>query len=178
MAKKSTLNFASLNHFVEQIRRSRGPIRQMHKLWGLTYLEFARREFLINSRGGRRWPALKDSTERAKGRKKRARRGFKGTTRKSAILVGEGDLLGALKPGAPGNEFKFISGGVIVGYNEQRHHSGLTFRQLAVEHEEGNENRKPRPIIIELDSATASVFRRITKAQIARLGRESEARRG
>lgn len=163
---------------------SSGPMRAMFRQWGVRYLAFTRRRFVAYSRGGGDWKPLAPSTilarrakgggtrsaQRAKLRRQRKRSRDAGriaaiTARIQAVESGAGvsilrdtgTLLAALSPGAPGNLFRFVSRGVVVGFENSRHPSGkATIAQIAAWHNLGGRGgRLPRrTILAPPDAAT------------------------
>ena len=133
-----------------------GPYDVMFKRWAARYAGFTRRRFDVLSKGGSlkgKWAPLAPSTiaKRRKGRTAKKKR--------PAILVDTALLKNATSINAQGNFTGRIPDGIRFGFANAPHPSsgkGLTFRQLAEIHQNGNPARglPARPILVEPDNIT------------------------
>ena len=178
---KVKINISGLNRFFKGIEHTQsGPMDSMFKQWGARYLGFARKRFIVNSRGGGDWKGLAESTKkRRRGGKTTRRKGKRRKTsisRGHAILRDTGTLLGALSIGAPGNMFDRIPSGIRVGFGGPTRHpgGGATIKDIAVFHDEGGGHLPQRQIIIDPDATTANGMAKDAKRAIAKIGRQSQ----
>lgn len=159
---------------------SRNAYNQVFKTWGVRYLVWTKRLFIRASRGGGDWPALKPSTiaGRRAGRSRRPKRRGRGYTKRGptgrvSILRDTGTLLRALTPNMPGNLFKFISGGVRVGFGgPAKHPEGkATIADIAKFHNVGEGKLPKRQILFVPGNAfTMEMFLDLKRA-IEKFGR-------
>ena len=181
MAQTTTrirIDLSPLKRFDSALRAGQrgapGPINDLFTLMGEQYLAFAQRRFNAFSRGGGRWPPLQASTKAA--RRKAAKGGA--AKRTFSILRDTGMLYNALGRGHPGNTFKRVRGGIVVGIGETDPHQGgkaLTMARLAQFHNFGMGSNPEREIVPhELDERTRLVIRKGVEHAVARLGRQSE----
>lgn len=137
--------------------------RTVFTQWGVRYLTWTQRRYRKNAAGGGQWPALKPATiARRRGEGKGVR-----------ILIDTKTLLGALTPGRPGNLFKFITGGVRVGFGGPSRHPGgkATIRDIAVFHQKGKGHLPKRQILHEPDSNLVRAMMLDLKRAVKKIGR-------
>lgn len=125
-------------------------IGDMERQWGRRLLTYWERRYRRASRGGGVWPDLAESTKR---RRRGARAGASGA-RVFAVLVDTGTTAKALTPGAFGNLFESVPGGVRVGFDSDTHPGvedgdPLTVGELAAIHHFGLGVVPERPILVE-----------------------------
>jgi hypothetical protein len=183
--RKSGFDLRKFDKFRKQINRAcnssgGSQLDGVFKQWGVRYLAWTKRLFLKNSAGGGDWPALKASTiaSRRAGRTRKHRergRGYRkrGPTGKVSILRDTGTLFKALTIGAAGNLFKFIKGGVRVGFGgPAKHPEGkATIRDIAVFHDQGKGNLQKRQILHKPDDAFKRAMLKDLKRGIERIGK-------
>lgn len=137
------------------------PLHAMYRAWAVRYFTYVQRRAnrLGRNEGGGEWEPLALSTLRARARKarrsgtKRGRRASAKTVR-ATIMQDTGRLVGALEPGAPGNEITVKDKSVVAALKQQGHSTGLTFAKLAEYHADGNSKLPARPLFVEPDDRT------------------------
>lgn len=135
--------------------------KAMSRKWGVRYLAFARERFVKYSKGGGNWKPLSPETIAS-------RRSGKGSG-SPAILRDTGTLLKGLTIGAPGNLFKFIKGGIRVGFGgSSKHPQGkMTIRRLAEIH------NKTRPILVKPNLKTINGMMKDLRTAMFRIARRA-----
>lgn len=141
--------------------RPRGVMKVVYYKWGKRYLASMKRRYMRNSRGGGDWPALDARTV------SRRRQGS------STILYDTGTLVGALDIGANGNLFKYVRGGVRVGFGgHARHPKGrATIADIGRFHDGGEGNLPERRIIHKPDKILIEGFKKDLKWGLAKMGK-------
>lgn len=159
---KSGFNMERVRNFRRLVKAgSSGPLKPVFKQWGIRYLAWIRRLFYIKSRGGTAegvtWKKLSPVTIRRRNRRSRRVRGDKVQRPKYAILVDRlGTIPKAMIPFQSGNLFKYISGGVRVGFGGgTKHPDGkATIADIARFHNIGAGRRLPKRQILHVPNAT------------------------
>lgn len=157
---KSGFDMERVRNFKRLVRAgSSGPLRPVFKQWGIRYLAWIRRLFYIKSRGGTvegvTWKALSPVTIR--NRRSRRVRGAKGQKSRYAILVDRlGTIPKAMVPFQSGNIFKYIEGGVRVGFGGSASHPDgrATIANIARWHNIGAGRRLPKRQILHMPNTT------------------------
>lgn len=201
MTAKIKVNLSGLRNMERELNNITGGRKspaadQWRKAATTAYLEYARKEFVSNSKGGGSWPPLADST--VSGRRYQrgktiggARRGALARARRAksarsatgivrtlervakaagsvAILRDTGTLFRSLLQGAPGNLVRAVRGGVEVGIGGGRHPGGgMSLGQLAYIHHFGKGHNPARRIVP--DRVPTEVGNRIGRATKAAL---------
>ena len=167
------------NHGMSGNAPRNNPIDGFFRQLAARYFNFAQRRFRKFSRGGGDWPDLKESTKR---RRRKARKGHKGSRKFTILWDRFGTIIKALQ-GGPGHFVRRIKNGIRVGISGGGNHPGtkdkpMTIGRLAQIHNEGLGNVPKRVIIPEqLDAATVAGIQRDIKRAIAALGRRHGRRR-
>jgi len=160
MSRKSGINMAKFRRFRKAIKAgSKGPLRPVFKQWGIRYLAWTRRLFYIKSRGGTAqgvtWKELSPVTIRRRSRRSRRVRGEHGENRYAILIDRLGTIVKALVPYEAGNLFKYIYGGVRVGFGgPAKHPEGkATIGDIGLWHNVGKGKRLPKRQILHLPSS-------------------------
>lgn len=165
------------NRFISRMKSSKG-LRPVYKQWGVRYLAWIKRGFVIKSRGGTfqgvKWRKLKPATIKARASRRRTARAKTAAMGKYSILIDRlASIRKALTPGAPGSLWKWLRNGVRVGFGGPAKHPGgkATIRDIAVFHDQGEGHNPKRQILHKPDLAIRRFMLKTLGEGIDRIGR-------
>lgn len=165
------------NRFINRMKSRKG-LRSVYKQWGVRYLAWIKRGFVVKSRGGTfkgvKWAKLKPATIKARASRRKTARARTAAVGKHSILIDRlASIRKALTPGAPGSLWRWLHNGVRVGFGgPAKHPDGkATIRDIAVFHDQGEGRLPRRQILHKPDRAFRKMMLETLGKGIDRLGR-------